>query len=399
MVRRIVRVAAPLTLLLPALGASFGGCAGRDVTVGTARDDTPSFETPDAATPPDAAAGELTSYCASDRCPTGRVTCPDSLYLCDVDLLTDVANCGECGNQCPNESICADGRCALSCRLEEGDCDGIPDNGCEASMYSADNCGFCGNKCPDGVPCVDRGILDLHCGCKPGELNCGGFILPCIDPMNDDTNCGACGNACPPDGSGIHELKPNTYLGCGNGECAALKCKANFGDCDHNPENGCEAPLLDDENCGACGNRCTDGAECGLMVTFSGLVPTCMCPKSPTFCGGRLDMGGESFKLGDCKNLESDPDNCGGCGTSCPNSPANAEPSCVYGKCKYDCEPGWGDCNATTIDGCETRTASDPNNCGACGVVCDAIAGQACVDGRCMVEPCEQLQDAGGTPR
>ncbi|AKU95956.1 hypothetical protein AKJ09_02620 [Labilithrix luteola] len=40
------------------------------------------------------------------------------------------------------------------------------------------------------------------------------------------------------------------------------------------------------------------------------------------------------------------------------------------------------------------NTDSDPNNCGACGKVCDAIAGQAWIHGRCAVEPCKE-QEAG----
>jgi hypothetical protein len=55
---------------------------------------------------------------------------------------------------------------------------------------------------------------------------------------------------------------------------------------------------------------------------------------------------------------------------------------------------GRADCNGNLEDSCEVKIDSDPYNCGACGVVCDAVAGQACVHGRCAVEPCPE-QDAG----
>ena len=58
-----------------------------------------------------------------------------------------------------------------------------------------------------------------------------------------------------------------------------------------------------------------------------------------------------------------------------------------------DCNEGRADCNNSQSDGCEVNIDSDPRNCGACGHVCDAVAGQACVAGRCVVEPC--AQDAG----
>jgi len=76
-----------------------------------------------------------------------------------------------------------------------------------------------------------------------------------------------------------------------------------------------------------------------------------------------------------------------------------AASECVYGKCVTMCLTGWGDCDGNAANACETNLASDPKNCGACGNVCDGIAGQACVDGQCMVEPCEVLQDGGGPTR
>ena len=409
MLRRIARYSAPFTLIVPAALAWLGGCGGADVTVAEMDDATPpAFAAPDAA--PDAIALGVTAYCPSDRCPPGHTTCPSSQFLCDVDLLTDVNNCGECGNKCPSKnSMCAEGRCVLSCNnATELDCDGLPDNGCEAKTLSNDNCGYCGNVCPADRPCVDRGVLasDYQCGCKPGEIYCGGLygvpsIGECLDPSSSDSHCGACGNACPPGGDGTVEAPPNTYFGCFEGACGTPKCKTGWGDCDLDPENGCETPLTNnDEHCGTCGYRCQDGTTCDLkVISIGATIPMCMCAKGTTFCGASIVQGGvEVERMGNCRDLTSDKDNCGACGAPC-SAPAHAIAACIYGSCDWSCNAGWGDCNGSRDDGCETDISFDPKNCGGCGIACDGIAGQACVNGQCMVEPCSELQDAGGPPR
>ena len=375
---------------------------GDDVVLGVAK--PPAFVDPDAgASAPDAS--DVRSYCPSDRCPSGHTTCPNSTFLCDVDLLTDPLNCGECGNVCPKSGTietytCVEGRCKMNCVQGYGlDCDGVPDNGCEVTLPNNDHCGVCGLKCPADAPCIDRFELDYGCGCKPGELFCPGpfgLFAPCVDPQYDDENCGACNNACPPEGDGS-ELPANTYSGCFEGACGALKCKEAYGDCDHIPGNGCEAPLATNENCGRCGNRCPDGTQCRLN---NALMPECMCPEGVTFCKtGTMSQGETVLEIGYCADLSSRVENCGACGHSCAGGAYNAYEVCVYGKCERSCSAGWGDCNGNLLDGCETDINADPKNCGACGKVCDGIAGQACVDGRCMVEPCEVLQDGGGPTR
>ena len=345
----------------------------------------------------DASTTELRSYCPSDRCPAGHTTCPGSQFLCDVDLLSDPQNCGECGNVCPTAGLnetyaCVNGRCTMTCRVSDAlDCDGVPDNGCETSPLNDDHCGACGNKCPADKPCINRGLMDYACGCNAGELSCPdpSFpIFPCVDPNDDDKHCGACNNACPPEGDGTKTALPNTYFGCVEAQCGELKCSPGFADCDLVTENGCETPLVDNDNCGACGNKCQDGQRCGQNL--QGVV-MCMCPAGQTFCGACV---GESC-FGGCYDLTSDKDNCGACGVRCSPGVQRGIEACVYGECQTSCHEGWDDCNGNRSDGCETHIASDPNNCGGCGIVCDGIAGQACVDGQCMVEPCDVMQDAG----
>jgi hypothetical protein len=77
--------------------------------------------------------------------------------------------------------------------------------------------------------------------------------------------------------------------------------------------------------------------------------------------------------------------NCGGCELPCPT--AHATPKCVAALCTVAaCDKGWGDCNASAMDGCETDLSSDPKSCGMCGKACGM--GQKCVQGTCTSGTC-----------
>lgn len=372
---------------------------GFDVDAGSSG---PSFTGADASLT-DAGAGEgLTEYCPSSRCPAGWTACPGSLYPCDVNLLTDRNNCGQCGHVCPSGGVggekfeCIEGKCVMACPgpPRNIDCDGLTDNGCETDSKSDDNCGGCGIKCLDPAkPCVNHASVPA-CGC-PGELllcNAPGFGRFCVSAQNDDRNCGACGRECNPDGSGA-ERPPNTYFGCVKGQCDVPKCEQMFLDCDGNPFNGCETFALDDDNCGACGNVCAPGLAC-KGNRFG--IPTCSCPGDQTYCP--LFCMGDICLAGHCTDLASDRENCGGCGHACraPASVSQSASICSSGICQLQCNKGSADCNGNPLDDCEVNTDSDPQNCGACGRACDAVAGQACVRGQCVVEPCDQIPVDGG---
>ncbi len=379
--------------------------AGRvPIVLGNDLDQAPNppvfVDTPDAG-PDVSVANELTAYCPSTECPVGYTTCPDSRFPCDVNLKTDPFNCGACGASCPRSGdvelfTCVDGRCEMTCRKDRPalDCDGVPDNGCETSALSNENCGACGSKCPDPAkPCVDRGISQFGCGCTDGKLYCPETADPhCTDATRDDKNCAACGNACDPAGDGS-EPPPNMYFGCLDSECGKYKCRQNFDDCDLNIENGCESFMVTAENCGACGNACAPGQQCALDIFGFAF---CACPNGLTFCPF-FCMG--DLCIGKCSDLAADPLSCGMCGAACPSNGSRRGAICKFGSCDTTCESGWADCNENGSDGCEVNIASDPGNCGACGVACDAVAGQACVGGRCVVEPCDERQDDAGVPR
>jgi hypothetical protein len=77
---------------------------------------------------------------------------------------------------------------------------------------------------------------------------------------------------------------------------------------------------------------------------------------------------------GDCVDLATDPANCGACGVTCAGS-------CVQGLCSE----GAG---ALTCDGELVASGFDPDNCGACGRSCDS---GLCENGICLGDPPGQL--------
>ncbi len=86
----------------------------------------------------------------------------------DTDLMTDVGNCGTCGNACPEvqnaDATCDNGDCSFACSEGSADCDGNPDNGCE-----------CMNACEAGYADCDENAEN---GCEldlDTNPSCGNF--------------------------------------------------------------------------------------------------------------------------------------------------------------------------------------------------------------------------------
>ena len=213
------------------------------------------------------------------------------------------------------------------------------------------NCGNCGNGCPSNQTCLS-GACGPPGGCGSGQTLCSG---QCVSLQNNLNNCGACGNVC--------QQAQNSTPVCSGGVCS-LVCHAGYGDCDHNPNDGCEINLqTDPNNCGACGNVCQSGQSC-----VSGVCQM-SCSPGQTLCPGNH-----------CAYLQSDPSNCGSCGFSCPYGPESI-PYCASGVCEIVCDSGYGNCDNNPNNGCETNLMTNNSNCGACGYSCGIF--QTCVGGVC----------------
>ncbi len=142
-----------------------------------------------------------------------------------------------------------------------------------------------------------------------------------------------------------------------------------------------------------------------------------LCNEFDDDCDGEVDEGIDT---------DSDPANCGGCGTLC--SPMGAFGVCEAGECGLgDCDVGFFNLDGDDENGCEYRclpsaeddtlcdlrdndcdgevdedvdTATDASNCGMCGRSCRfARADATCVDSVCALGDCnENFYDIDGEP-
>lgn len=263
-----------------------------------------------------------------------------------------------------------------------------------------------GPSAPDAAAVTDAGGDVRLCpsnSCLPYHLDCNGEASDgCeVNSRTDIANCGGCGIKCEEvDGS----APVNTKLVCIDGKCKHLcvdqpvgnasmpmrNCAGAdpmFGD----PIKGCpNAIVCDPFNCGECGVKAPVDST-GDRICFGG-NPISSCPVGTKNCGNGA-CGNQ------CKNLKADPQNCGVCGRSCPDSSIspgivtalqfkNIGFSCSDSKCVPVCASDpfsqWKDCDGDfdktvadptnpAFNGCELDTYHNKENCGACGKVCEQV--------------------------
>ena len=334
--------------------------------------------------------------CNFDECHKGYYDCDkDDLNGCESDL-NDAKNCGKCGTQCPENTICSLAGCV--CAEGFGDCDRIPSNGCEVSIINtANNCGGCGRLCGVNQNCIFQQCLcteNYFANCDSSDAN--GCEVDFRE--NDNNNCGSCGNNCGvnsyckdsqcyceqyfgdclPKESGCEtDLRsspncgncgvvcslPNAISECDNGICIVKSCIGIFENCDGDDANGCEASVTTASRCGSCINTCGANSVC------DGGVCTCVYPFRD--CNGMWADGCET-------NTNTDNSHCGTCADGCT---AGAT-VCNGGSCVTDinCKFGLVSC-LPTYPGCEIDILTDSNNCGGCGLSCGATG--KCENGIC----------------
>ncbi|MCC6645263.1 MAG: hypothetical protein IT374_06815, partial [Polyangiaceae bacterium] len=294
---------------------------------------------------------------------------------CEVNITGDVSNCGACGTLCNATSgapSCSAGQCGISCSQGFGDCDGNPQNGCEQrTSDSTTNCGICGKTCSQvgGAASCNGGTCAILC--DTGKGDCDGNVDNGCE-TNTQTNklhCSACGNACD---------TTNANVACSAGACVITSCKPGFADCNNDPSDGCEMNIASSTtNCGACGNACSNGQGVG---SCNNGVCGITCSLGFGDCDGNPQNGCET-------NLNTSAGNCGTCGKVC--SSTNGTASCSAGSCQIGCAIGWANCDGNVDNGCETDKTSDPMNCNGCGIVCNSTNGTAaCQASACKITSC-----------
>jgi hypothetical protein len=362
------------------------------------------------------------------RCANGYEDCNgNAADGCETNVNDSLANCGGCGVRCRPDNAtptCDDGVCKGACEDGFEDCNGNPEDGCEADLSAPETCGTCDNACSDigGEAGCDMGTCTIECAdgfadCTGGEAdgcetntklsptNCNGCgnvcdssvgtavctdgvcgISTCTFPFEEcipgnprcetdlretDQYCGDCGTNCTmrfPNASGV----------CNGGACVLEECADGFADCNMVADDGCETALETTDHCRTCAEKCEAVHGNNACNPSTGCVPSCQSGWGD--CDGNKNNG--------CETPLNTLFNCGGCDVAC--NKAHATESCATGSCDIvACDTGWGDCNSeSTPNGCETQLTS-LTHCGTCNVPCDLAGGtESCGTGTCVLTGC-----------
>lgn len=237
-----------------------------------------------------------------------------------ADLNDETNNCGVCGLVCDPNEHCMSGECfcvAAGIDCPGGDsaacCPGV--NRCVDLLTDEANCGGCGElfRCAWGEECIDGAC---RCGAGAG---CDRFTQDCCsgtcqNVLTDPAHCGplgtgtGCSNACE---SGVT---------CDSGSCA---CGAG-GDCGPGQtccdDSYCANLGSDPSNCGDCGTECFIGEECNRG--------TCECGVD---CDDGVDCTDDPCVGGRCEHHTYDADGDGYCRAGCPDSATGESNDCPNG--------------------------------------------------------------------
>jgi len=300
--------------------------------------------------------------------------------FCDPANPTNFSNAGD-GTPCDDGNACTTGDVCVSGTCSGTPVDCAPPDQCHAAGVCDPASGLCTyDDLPNNTFCDDGNGCTTGDSCQSGVCTAGGG---CASPaICQDNSC------CTPDFSFETDAAP-----C----CSGISDALVPGLCEHQPLGG---PCFEDRNCGfaldpaCCAGTCRDLSSdplncgtCGNPIPFGAICiggnEVCQFPAND-FCPNP-DR---------CVNLSIDLNNCGSCGNPAPIGGVclGGVPQCTPGfhndggRCcpagshnagDQCCVNGFQSCGGICIS-----VTTDPLNCGACGHACDFFHA-FCVEGSC----------------
>ena len=235
--------------------------------------------------------------------------------------------------------------------------------------------------------------------CPVGETNCNGL---CADLQTDVLNCGRCGTSC------------DEGEFCVAGQCSNCELQTFYLDNDEDGWGQCSDSI---QSCAPSGAyRATQCGDCDdSNPDVNPGAPEICDDGIDNSCNGRVDCadgscpggggGGLVFCDGFCRNLATDIDHCGTCGSSCDDGNECTVDLCIAGSCSSDPGPANGlACSlglcqnsvcrvATCLDGLLNANETDIDcggpDCAPCatGLVC--LIDTDCQSGSCVGNVCQ----------
>jgi hypothetical protein len=212
-------------------------------------------------------------------CPANMEICTDPMAMKQYcsDPLSDGANCGKCGIVCGAGMGCQQGVCVAQTSTDAGvtqQC-AAPGKMCQNAMgpYCANvmsdpaNCGNCGFSCGSGQSCQQGVCMSAASPDGGAGINCAAGYLACYPPATapycanvgfDPANCGGCGKPC---AAGMACQQGVCTQATDAGTMAMISCPAGQIACDN---SYCTDTTSDPANCGGCHVACAGGCVGGV---------------------------------------------------------------------------------------------------------------------------------------